>query len=40
MPDDYFFKPPAIADTIFHVAHQDRSAWTFDVDLRPFGEVW
>ena len=39
-PDDDFCKPPAIADTIFHVAHQERSAWTFDVDLRPFGEVW
>jgi len=20
------------------VAHQDRSAWTFELDLRPFGE--
>jgi len=39
-PDDYFCKPPAIAETIYHVAHQERSAWTFDVDLRPFGEVW
>jgi hypothetical protein len=25
---------------VYHVAHQDRSAWTFDVDLRPFGEKW
>ena len=39
-PDDYFCKPPAIAETIYHVAHQERSAWTFDVALRPFGEVW
>ena len=39
-PDDYFCKPPAIAETIYHDAHQERSAWTFDVDLRPFGEVW
>jgi len=22
------------------VAHQDRSAWSFDVALRPFGETW
>jgi hypothetical protein len=29
-----------IADTVWHVAHQDRSAWSFDVELRPFGEKW
>ena len=39
-PDDFFAKPAAIADTVFHVAEQDRSAWTFQVDLRPFGEKW
>jgi NAD(P)-dependent dehydrogenase (short-subunit alcohol dehydrogenase family) len=39
-PDDYFARPDAIAETVYHVAHQDRSAWTFEVDLRPFGEKW
>jgi len=39
-PDEFFAQPDAIADTVFHVAHQDRSAWTFEVDLRPFGEKW
>jgi NAD(P)-dependent dehydrogenase (short-subunit alcohol dehydrogenase family) len=39
-PDAFFARPDAIADTVFHVAHQDRSAWTFEVDLRPFGETW
>jgi NAD(P)-dependent dehydrogenase (short-subunit alcohol dehydrogenase family) len=39
-PDDFFARPAAIADTVYHVAHQDRSAWTFEVDLRPFGEKW
>jgi len=39
-PDDFFARPDAIADTVFHVAHQDRSAWTFEVDLRPFAEKW
>jgi len=39
-PDDFFIKPPAIADEIFHLAHQDRSAWSFNVEIRPFGEVW
>jgi len=39
-PDDYFIKPSAIAEEIWHVAHQDRSAWSFDIEIRPFGEVW
>jgi NAD(P)-dependent dehydrogenase (short-subunit alcohol dehydrogenase family) len=39
-PDDFFCKPTAIADEMFHVAHQDRSAWSFDVEIRPFGENW
>ncbi len=39
-PDDFFIKPTAIAETVWHVAHQDRSAWSFDVELRPFGENW
>lgn len=39
-PDDFFAKPSAIADEMFHVAHQDRSTWSFLVELRPFGEVW
>lgn len=39
-PDDFFAKPSAIADEVFHVAHQDRSAWTFSIVVRPFGETW
>jgi NAD(P)-dependent dehydrogenase (short-subunit alcohol dehydrogenase family) len=39
-PDDFFIQPRAIADEIWHVVHQDRSAWSFDVELRPFGETW
>lgn len=39
-PDDFFAKPAAIADEMFHVAHQDRSTWSFTVELRPFGETW
>ena len=40
LPDDRFAKPDAIAETIYQVAHQDRSAWSFNVELRPFAEVW
>jgi NAD(P)-dependent dehydrogenase (short-subunit alcohol dehydrogenase family) len=39
-PDDFFAKPSAIADIAFGIAHQDRSAWAFDVVVRPFGEPW
>lgn len=39
-PDDYFAKPDDIADAIYYVCHQPKSAWTFEYDLRPFGENW
>jgi NAD(P)-dependent dehydrogenase (short-subunit alcohol dehydrogenase family) len=39
-PDDFFARPEDIASECFHIAHQPRSAWTFDVVIRPFGENW
>lgn len=39
-PDGFFIRPAAIADEIWHVVHQDRSAWSFNVEVRPYGEVW
>ena len=39
-PDDFFCKPSAIAEEAYHVAHQDRSAWSFLVELRPDQENW
>jgi short-subunit dehydrogenase len=39
-PDEFFIKPSAIADEIWHVTHQDRSAWSFNVEVRPFRENW
>jgi NAD(P)-dependent dehydrogenase (short-subunit alcohol dehydrogenase family) len=39
-PDEFFAKPSAIADVAFSLAHQERSAWAFDVVIRPFGETW
>lgn len=38
--EDFFIKPEAIASEIWHLAHQDRSAWSFNVDVRPFRESW
>ncbi len=39
-PDDFFSIPTDIADEVFHVAQQPRSTWSFDVEIRPFGEKW
>ena len=39
-PDDFFLNPEKIAETALMVARQDKSAWTFELDLRPFGEKW
>ena len=39
-PDSFFIKPAAIADEVWHVIHQDKSAWSFNVEIRPFGEKW
>jgi NAD(P)-dependent dehydrogenase (short-subunit alcohol dehydrogenase family) len=39
-PDEFFLDPEHIADAVWHLAQQPRSAWTFQLDLRPFGESW
>ena len=37
---DFFIQPSAIAEEAYHISQQDRSAWTFDHWIRPFGEFW
>jgi short-subunit dehydrogenase len=39
-PDAAFITPASIAEEAFRVAHQPRDAWSFNVELRPFGETW
>lgn len=39
-PDEFFIKPVRIAETALMLARQDKSAWTFELDIRPFGEKW
>ena len=39
-PDEFFCKPDDIAGEVWHLAHQPKSAWSFDVTIRPFGEKW
>jgi len=39
-PDTFFLKPEDMAATALWLARQPRSAWTFEADVRPFGEKW
>lgn len=39
-PDDFFAQPDDIAESVYFLTRQPRSAWTFELDLRPFGERW
>ncbi len=39
-PDEFFIEPDAIGEEVFRIAHQPRSAWSFNVEIRPFGEPW
>jgi NAD(P)-dependent dehydrogenase (short-subunit alcohol dehydrogenase family) len=36
--DSDLLKPSAIADAFWYLAHQDRSAWSHELDVRPFKE--
>lgn len=38
--DDFFIKPDDIAETAFFLSQQHPSAWTFELDVRPYGEAW
>jgi NADP-dependent 3-hydroxy acid dehydrogenase YdfG len=38
LTDGDFLKPEAIAETCWHIAHQDPSAWTMELEVRPFKE--
>jgi len=38
--DDFFVKPDDVADTAYWLTRQPKSAWSFEVEARPFGEKW
>jgi NAD(P)-dependent dehydrogenase (short-subunit alcohol dehydrogenase family) len=38
LKDADFLKPEAIAESYWHLAHQDPSAWTMELEVRPFKE--
>jgi short-subunit dehydrogenase len=39
-PADSYAKPAEIADEFFHIAHQPRSAWSFNAEVRPYADTW
>ena len=39
-PDSFFLKPDDMAASAVWLAQQPRSAWTFEIEVRPFGEKW
>ncbi|PWG64633.1 SDR family NAD(P)-dependent oxidoreductase [Spiribacter halobius] len=39
-PDEFFLNPDDIAATAWWLTRQPRSAWSFEVEARPFGERW
>ena len=39
-PDGFFVKPEDIADTAVMLTHQKPSAWSFELEARPFAEIW
>jgi NAD(P)-dependent dehydrogenase (short-subunit alcohol dehydrogenase family) len=39
-PDTFFVRPEDVATTVFSIVGQPRSAWSFEVEARPFGEKW
>lgn len=38
--DEFFLLPDAMAASAVWLAQQPRSAWTFEIEVRPFGEKW
>ena len=37
---DQLMNPASIAETYWQLYRQPRDAWTFELDLRPYGETW
>ncbi|MCX7359546.1 MAG: SDR family NAD(P)-dependent oxidoreductase [Alphaproteobacteria bacterium] len=40
LPADVLMEPTSIANAYWALHQQTRDAWTFEMDLRPFGETW
>jgi hypothetical protein len=40
LPPDRLMRPQAIADAYWMLYQQPRDAWSFEIEIRPFGEKW
>jgi NAD(P)-dependent dehydrogenase (short-subunit alcohol dehydrogenase family) len=40
MPPDSLMNPKSVGEAYWNLHRQSRDAWTFELDLRPFGEKW
>lgn len=40
LPTDTLMNPDSVAEAYWMLHQQRRDAWTFELDLRPFGERW
>lgn len=40
LPEDTLMNPASIANAYWALHQQTRDAWTFELDLRPYGETW
>jgi NAD(P)-dependent dehydrogenase (short-subunit alcohol dehydrogenase family) len=38
--EDQLMNPESIADAYWYLHNQKRDAWTFELDVRPYGETW
>jgi len=39
-PQSFFISPDDVAEIAARLTEQQRSAWSFEVEARPFGETW
>jgi NAD(P)-dependent dehydrogenase (short-subunit alcohol dehydrogenase family) len=40
LPPERLMRPQAVADTYWMLYQQPRDAWSFEIEIRPFGEKW
>ena len=40
LPGERFARPADIAETVYQTAHQPKTAWSFNVEVRPAAEPW
>ena len=40
LPPDQLMKPESVANAYWHLYQQPRDAWSFEHEIRPYGEKW